>query len=506
MLNLPDPSRPGSLFIERLSRDYGFISSHVSALNPNGLPVGFAIDKRPLHYGDRAYLGITCAACHTRQLTFPRTLNGRDTAVWEIPVHGGPSLVDLPRFKQDLYDAFFALLVDDGLVIRFGLGLLGHAPSADEIKSLRGEIKEFTGPVALGRSLTIQWQIKPADFGPGNLNALTQGNYNNVGLGAWLGLKGLSSPGSAAPLRPGFEGAVNYPPMWFAHGDTWAQWFAEIHHPGARNWVQSVSSSEVRPPKMIESQKAAVVLGSIHFENIAEIQHSLELLRTPKWPAQVFGTLDPLQVEKGRVLYQQQCAGCHTRRTLAPNDLGIVFHDRTAFDVGTDPTASVQFAEGGQRRVDDLKALAEKILTMRRAQLQPQGDDMAAHYMKLYSRGRPDDFAIAKDLYANTGSASSIRSGAAYWTPPLEGIFATSPYLHNGSIRTLKDLLTAPTQRPKSFHTGSTEFDASAVGLKNDGPFLYDTQDPGKGNGGHAFGTELDIGEKAALIEYLKSL
>jgi hypothetical protein len=63
-----------------------------------------------------------------------------------------------------------------------------------------------------------------------------------------------------------------------------AQWFAEIHHPGPRNWVQSVSTSEVRPPKMVTALKAQVVLASIHFDNITQIQRSLEALRTPKWP------------------------------------------------------------------------------------------------------------------------------------------------------------------------------------------------------------------------------
>lgn len=506
VMNLPDPAKPQARFVDRLTRAYGFIASPVSSLNPQGLPVGFAIDNRPTTYGDRAYLGINCAACHTRQLSFSKPSPNGHISSWAIAVHGGPSLIDFPRFKQDLFDALLALLDNDDLMQRFGQRMLGRAPRADEIASWRTEIREFTGPVVMGRSLMHKWQVAPADFGPGNLNALTQGNYNNVALGAWLATKGYSQPNAAPALQPRFEGAANYPPMWFAPSDNWAQWFVEIHHPGPRNWVQSVSTSEVRPPRMIERQQGAVVLGSIHFENIAEIQHSLELLRTPKWPADVFGPLDARLVAQGKTLYEQQCANCHTRASLPPNELGIVFKNRPAFDVGTDAVAYRQFTDGGQRRVDDLKALSETIIAVRRAQLAPLGDVVANNTMKLYSRGQLDEFAVATDDYAQERSATWPRSGAAYWASPMQGIFASSPYLHNGSVPTLRDLLNAPEQRPTTFHTGSSEFDPAAVGLKDEGSFVFDTREPGKGNGGHLFGTGLAPAEKAALIEYLKSL
>ena len=66
--------------------------------------------------------------------------------------------------------------------------------------------------------------------------------------------------------------------------------------------------------------------------------------------------------------------------------------------------------------------------------------------------------------------------------------------------------LTPPAQRPKTFRTGSNELDVEGVGLRSDGSFIYDTSEPGKGNGGHVFGTDLAQDKKAALIEYLKSL
>ena len=498
LLNLPDPAKPGSKFVDKLSNDYGFIPSEKSSSNPHGLPVGFAVDDRPAGYGDHVYAGITCSACHTRQLTY---------ATYVLLVHGGPGLVDIQRFKNDLYDAFFALLENDELAGEFAQGVLGRAATADELAALRDEIREFTGPVAVTRSLLTQWEIPPADFGPGNLNALSQGAYNNIGLYAWLTKKGHVPASTDLPVRPQFEGSVNLPPMWFAPADTWAQWFAEIHDPGPRNWIQAVSTWEVRPPKMAAALKGAVIVASIHFDNIAEIQRSLELLRTPKWPEAVLGRLDRAKIDEGRALYDEQCARCHTRTVLPPNSLGIVFKERPAFDVGTDPTAYQQFAADVAARVAGLQRLSGNILAMRQAQLAGKpGEDVAANYMKLYSRGRPNEFALAKDEYMDAKDANWPKTGAAYWASPLEGIFASSPYFHNGSVRTLWDVLTPPAQRPKTFRTGSSEFDVEGVGLRSDGQFLYDTTEPGKGSGGHPFGTALAQDKKAALIEYLKSL
>src|SRR5262245_13118667 len=81
LLNLPDPANPGSKFVDKLSKEYGFIPSEKSTINPHGLPIGFAIDDRPASFGDRVYAGITCSACHTRQLTY---------TTYVLPVHGGP--------------------------------------------------------------------------------------------------------------------------------------------------------------------------------------------------------------------------------------------------------------------------------------------------------------------------------------------------------------------------------------------------------------------------------
>ena len=96
-----------------------------------------------------------------------------------------------------------------------------------------------------------------------------------------------------------------------------------------------------------------------------------------------------------------------------------------------------------------------------------------------------------------------------YKARPLSGIWASAPYLHNGSVPSLVELLKPPPQRVARFHVGSREFDADNVGLSTEavpGATELDTALPGNSNSGHAFGTTLSDQDKRDLLEYLKSL
>jgi cytochrome c peroxidase len=93
-----------------------------------------------------------------------------------------------------------------------------------------------------------------------------------------------------------------------------------------------------------------------------------------------------------------------------------------------------------------------------------------------------------------------------YKARPLNGIWATAPYLHNGSVPNLDELLKPAMSRMKTFHVGSREFDPVHLGFKDDGPFLFDTSLPGNSNAGHEYSGPLTDDERMQLIEYLKSL
>ena len=504
-LALPDPRRPGHRFLEDLADRYGFIAAERSGSNPHALPVGLAVDARPERYGDRSYLGLTCAACHTRELRARPAGSVWPRAQVRLAVHGGPGLVDIAAFSKDFYDAFDALRHDDKSMARFAADVLQHPATIAEIESLKGEISDFLEPVLLSRELIKANNITASSGGPGNLNALSQGYYNNIALQRWLASRQLlaATPDSRpAPLLPvGLAGAVSFPPVWFSPDDDWAQWFAEIDHPGLRNWLQAVSTSPVRPPQLAAELRQASLLATIDFDGIDAIQDGLDRLRTPLWPQQIFGRLQPARLEAGEHVFQQHCASCHVTRLQPANGLGRRFWERRAFAVGTDPVAYEQFEAQAEARVQGLKQLATGLLQARHQQLLRHFSNdatLVANTELQDSKGRPDDFALARDYNG--------ASGAAYWAVPLEGVFATSPYLHNGSVRTLADLLTPPEQRPRQFHTGTNQFDPRQVGLRDAGAFLYDTTELGKSAQGHDYGTTLRPDQKRDLIDYLKSL
>lgn len=94
----------------------------------------------------------------------------------------------------------------------------------------------------------------------------------------------------------------------------------------------------------------------------------------------------------------------------------------------------------------------------------------------------------------------------------LDGIWLKAPYLHNGSVPTLRDLLEPAADRPKVFWRGYDVFDQVNVGFVTDSPEArrigtkLDTDSKGGSNQGHEFGTSLSAAEKDALVEYLKTL
>lgn len=94
---------------------------------------------------------------------------------------------------------------------------------------------------------------------------------------------------------------------------------------------------------------------------------------------------------------------------------------------------------------------------------------------------------------------------------PLDGVWLRAPYLHNGSVPTLWDLLQPPAKRPATFATGGDLLDPVRVGfISAPGsprkPFPFDTALPGNRNTGHTYGVELPDADKQALIEFLKTL
>jgi hypothetical protein len=98
-----------------------------------------------------------------------------------------------------------------------------------------------------------------------------------------------------------------------------------------------------------------------------------------------------------------------------------------------------------------------------------------------------------------------------YNAPFLDGLWLRAPYLHNGSVPTVRDLLTSPEKRPAVFWRGYTLYDPVNLGFVSQSEEAkivgtkFDTTERAAGNQGHAFGIDLSPGDKDALIEYLKT-
>jgi hypothetical protein len=105
-----------------------------------------------------------------------------------------------------------------------------------------------------------------------------------------------------------------------------------------------------------------------------------------------------------------------------------------------------------------------------------------------------------------------FRKTNGYANQPLDGIWARAPYLHNGAVPTLRDLLEPAAARPARFYRGYDVFDPVKVGFVSDVGseggtryFDFDTSRPGNGKEGHVYGTTLPAADKDAIVEYMKT-
>ncbi|MBI3897761.1 MAG: c-type cytochrome [Gammaproteobacteria bacterium] len=136
-------------------------------------------------------------------------------------------------------------------------------------------------------------------------------------------------------------------------------------------------------------------------------------------------------------------------------------------------------------------------------------------------RGRLDSYTY--ELAVNQGTLyagypwrfQNFRKTYGYTNMPLDGIWLRGPYLHNGSVPTLRDLLEVSWRRPRVFYRGNDLYDPIKVGFvstlaeeKGRKYFRYDTSLPSNGNLGHegkAYGTSLPPADKDAIVEYMKT-
>jgi hypothetical protein len=192
------------------------------------------------------------------------------------------------------------------------------------------------------------------------------------------------------------------------------------------------------------------------------LQGYLEQLQPPPYPLAV----DRALADQGRVVFDANCATCHAA-----------------------------------------KAEHAPILT-------PIEDpDVDRHRLEMWGA---KDAAAYNDKYARYDwRLTHFQDVDRYAATSMQGLWLRGPFLHNGSVPTIADLLAPPDERPAVFFRGNDVLDPVRLGFVSDidrdpttgiGFFRYDTRLPGNGNRGHRYGTELSSAEKQALLEFLKTL
>jgi mono/diheme cytochrome c family protein len=531
---------------DKLQR-YGYLPNDVSASNPEGLPVGFVIDGSPAS----GQLGMTCAACHTGQLEY-----AKDGVTRALRLDGAPANADFQQFLADLLAASRATLAQGDRFDAFARSVLGAGTTPAKAAQVKDDFGKWVAQFGefMDKSLPAA-----SPWGPGRLDAF--GMIFNRVTGRDLGLPGNIKTADAP---------VSYPFLWNASRQDRTQW-----NGGVPNglYIQGLgrNTGEVLgvfadflprrriPPGVVSPAFIDYGNHSIKFAGLQSLEEKIAALRPPPWPKEIFG-LDDSLAARGEPLFKAHCAGCHG---VQPSlDLPTLWRT-PVLAVGTDPKMALNAArmsdagllEGalkpppaiGARIPNPAKAtdlLATAVVGSLKwealfppipppSKLSQSGvfralrKDFAEHFPdenleallnpRLSLKEKRDAMAkiraFIETRLSNMFNPPSAVAGPAYESRVLSGIWATAPYLHNGSVPNLWELLKPAKERKGSFMVGSRVFDPKHVGYDTEsspfksGSFAADPANAnGNGNGGHEYGTTLSDEQRWAIIDYLKTL
>jgi mono/diheme cytochrome c family protein len=497
-------SATGKPFLEGLER-FGFLPDSAGAQNPHGLPVGVTISRsRNAGTAGIEIVGFNCAACHVGEMTY----QGK-----RLRVDGAPAMVNLQQYQVEFKNSLDATLHSPEKLLALIIAMEREwrssetpAPSesgqytADAEVRTAGEVQPASPADPAFHSIpsAAADKAQPAPRGSFRDRLKADITFLKARLayvkkgdllvdGTEPGPGRIDAFGAARNLlfsqyAVRMQSPVSYPFIWNVPDNIGRKPadFGWIHYDGdtnsilERNIGQSLGMGSVFDPVTYES--------TLRIANLHQLEILTHKLQPPKWPANVFGDVDQTKAEQGRLIFEQKCANCHQGR-LYPQT-----------DIGTDPNRANSFGQPVGKT--------------------PFPDAVAPILHGLKKRAFEDDGISPEDQAKMDVTPAVWRSTRQYLARPLNGIWATGPYLHNGSVPTLYDLL-HPDQRPAKFNTGAREFDPVKVGYRSDSAtsapnvWLYDTSQPGNSNIGHsgdAFGTTLPEDQKSALLEYLKKL
>jgi hypothetical protein len=510
---------------------YGYLPNDKSAKwNPEGLPVGFVID------GDAANgdLGMTCAACHTGQIEYKAS----DGSTRQLRIDGAPAAgVNFQAFLTDLTAATRATLNDADRFQKFAHAVLGSRYSSSRVDELKNEFTDWVK--TWGNFMDKSLPASP--WGPGRLDAFGM-IFNRVSgkdLKIDANIKVADAP-------------VSYPFLWNASRQDRTQWNGGVPNGLYINAIGRNTGEVFGVFADFTPAKQRLLPGinyrdnSVNFTNLQALEEKIISLRPPPWP---FG-LDQDLVDKGRVLFAQRCGSCHDERPIPPEGFWLTKvvdakTDQKMYQnsLRTSGTGILNGALSPNPPGSKLGATAATADVLATTVVGALFADAIPPLPRLPNPNAGVWLAINKDiavLFADNEKVPSLLSllkpsvrddvrahvesrlanmykvpgeANAYESRVLHGIWATAPYLHNGAVPNLYELLLAPDKRSPSFMVGSRKYDPDKVGyVTTESPYKDGTLVVGSGaqagnsNAGHDYSGDLNDDQRRALLEYLKQL
>jgi hypothetical protein len=492
-----DPPGDGLVsFTDNLAR-YGFIPDDKSDQNPFTLPVGMTVERSRLT--NRVMAGFNCTTCHVGELW----RSGR-----RVRIDGGPNMVRINDLFEDMKGELEATLKDtSGRRERFLANIARHRIENDAAlpsdRTLAERAKDLATDVELAQAFVEYLKKVPV------IAAQTK-TQNGYGRADAFGVaRNLLFGKDPQNLRPQ-NAPVSFPHMWGIETTAWLQWGANMNSVMERNIGQSLGVGAVFD--------AASYATTSRLDNLNRLEHTVYKLTPPAWPADVFGAIDEAKAARGRELYDRHCANCHEKPfAVTPSGL-VVYQLFTLKEMGTSPLVATNFddtvvVDGRTMRFAAAAFGALEGLKQQYYKANNVPEETQAEWEGRTRRPPPQWKPSMRSTLADADKFPDTKGGRVFPAKPLAGAWATAPYLNNGSVATMWDLLTLPVNRPKKFLLGSREYDVQRLGYvttpdgKSPAPdWEYDTSQVGNANTGHVYGTNLPDDDKWALIEFLKAL
>jgi hypothetical protein len=488
--------------------------------NPGNLPVGFTYHAA--QGGGDPLLDITCAACHVGELEYKGA---------SLRVDGGQAMHAISwlkpgQFVSELVAALGATYMNPFKFDRFAAKVLGaRYPSGKP--ELLDELRHVLD-IFLTESLRAVSLYK--DDGYGRIDAL--GHIANTVFGDDL------DPDNQRVA----DAPVSYPYLWDIWKFDWVQYNGSVAQPMGRNVGEAIGTKARLA--LLDGERKPLALGqrfdsSVLVREIHCIETSLWQLEPPRWPAGVFPPIDRGLAARGRQLFESNCRGCHGPHVYPddPRPRSVARESQkyecrvTSDEAKPTPNKPVEWKVCVKRQEEmgtDARLL-DNFIDRRYDASSLDPSNPALHSVssgealnivtgavieRAYDALGLD--AAARSEMDGWGRASMVREMRGYKARPLHGVWATPPFLHNGSVRTLYQLLSPVYQRQTKFYVGSKEYDPVDIGYLDEqveGAYELDTSITGNSNAGHQFsneggagviGPELSHEERLALIEFIK--